>query len=183
MSTLWPPLRLTPEQRLGGAASARLASVQACGTPCGGTRGWGRPDQPVGDRPLLAQVETSLALDNYKRACDCGRGAIFFSVARGKARSRSPRYRAGRGPFVRCTPFGLPCAVRTAAAWHAEGTQRATRVLARALERRCATNPKVRSEGYSQVSEGIDFDRHYGRAVVLLGVPYQYTLSRVLRAR
>ena len=42
---------------------------------------------------------------------------------------------------------------------------------------------KVRSIGYSQVSEGIDFDRHYGRAVVLLGVPYQYTLSRVLRAR
>ena len=29
-------------------------------------------------------VETTLALDNYKRACDSGRGAIFFSVARGK---------------------------------------------------------------------------------------------------
>lgn len=29
-------------------------------------------------------VETSLALDNYKRACDCGRGAVFLSVARGK---------------------------------------------------------------------------------------------------
>jgi Rad3-related DNA helicase len=34
-----------------------------------------------------------------------------------------------------------------------------------------------------QVAEGIDFDRHYGRAVVIIGVPYQYTLSRVLRAR
>lgn len=34
-----------------------------------------------------------------------------------------------------------------------------------------------------QVAEGIDFDRHYGRAVVMIGVPYQYTLSRVLRAR
>ncbi|CAM9626346.1 unnamed protein product, partial [Chrysoparadoxa australica] len=62
-------------------------------------------------------VETTLALDNFKRACDCGRGAIFFSVARGK------------------------------------------------------------------VAEGIDFDRHYGRAVVLFGVPFQYTLSHMLRAR
>ena len=62
-------------------------------------------------------VETSLALDNYRRACNCGRGAVFLSVARGK------------------------------------------------------------------VAEGIDFDRHYGRAVIMYGVPYQYTLSRVLRAR
>ncbi|KAJ1406448.1 helicase C-terminal domain-containing protein, partial [Ochromonadaceae sp. CCMP2298] len=62
-------------------------------------------------------VETTLALDNYKRACDCGRGAVFLSVARGK------------------------------------------------------------------VAEGIDFDRHYGRCVVIFGIPYQYTLSHVLRAR
>tara|TARA_B110000977_G_scaffold191665_1_gene264113 strand:- start:841 stop:3186 length:2346 start_codon:yes stop_codon:yes gene_type:complete len=62
-------------------------------------------------------VETSLALDNYRKACNCGRGAVFLSVARGK------------------------------------------------------------------VAEGIDFDRHYGRAVIMYGVPYQYTLSRVLRAR
>jgi len=62
-------------------------------------------------------VETTLALDNYRRACDRGRGSMFFSVARGK------------------------------------------------------------------VAEGIDFDRHYGRAVVMFGVPYQYTLSRILRAR
>jgi DNA excision repair protein ERCC-2 len=62
-------------------------------------------------------METSLALDNFKRACDCGRGAVFLSVARGK------------------------------------------------------------------VAEGVDFDRHYGRAVLLLGVPFQYTQGRVLRAR
>jgi hypothetical protein len=62
-------------------------------------------------------VETTLALDNYKRACDCGRGAVFLSVARGK------------------------------------------------------------------VAEGIDFDRHYGRCVLIFGIPYQYTLSHVLRAR
>jgi DNA repair helicase Rad3 len=57
-------------------------------------------------------VETTLALDNYRRACDCGRGAVFFSVARGK------------------------------------------------------------------VAEGIDFDRHYGRLVIMFGVPFQFTLSR-----
>ncbi|KAI3835020.1 hypothetical protein MKX03_007313 [Papaver bracteatum] len=62
-------------------------------------------------------VQTTLALDNYRRACDCGRGAVFLSVARGK------------------------------------------------------------------VAEGIDFDRHYGRLVIIFGVPFQYTLSRVLRAR
>jgi len=62
-------------------------------------------------------VETTLALDNYRRACDCGRGAVFLSVARGK------------------------------------------------------------------VSEGIDFDRHYGRCVVLYGIPFQYTKSHILLAR
>uniref|UniRef100_A0A0G4HEZ2 DNA 5'-3' helicase n=1 Tax=Chromera velia CCMP2878 TaxID=1169474 RepID=A0A0G4HEZ2_9ALVE len=62
-------------------------------------------------------VATTLALNNFRKACDCGRGAIFLSIARGK------------------------------------------------------------------VAEGIDFDRHYGRAVVLIGVPFQYTLSRILKAR
>lgn len=62
-------------------------------------------------------AETGLALNAYKQACDSGRGAIFFSIARGK------------------------------------------------------------------VAEGVDFDRHYGRAVFIMGVPFQYTLSRVLRAR
>merc|ERR1719223_2470041 len=62
-------------------------------------------------------IETTMALENFKRACDCGRGAVFLSVARGK------------------------------------------------------------------VAEGVDFDRHYGRAVLLLGIPFRYTLSHVLRAR
>jgi DNA excision repair protein ERCC-2 len=62
-------------------------------------------------------VESTLALTNFKKACDCGRGAVFFSIARGK------------------------------------------------------------------VAEGIDFDRHYGRLVILFGIPFQYTLSVVLRAR
>ncbi|KAF3793087.1 DNA repair helicase [Nymphaea thermarum] len=62
-------------------------------------------------------VETTLALDNYRRACDCGRGAVFFSIARGK------------------------------------------------------------------VAEGIDFDRHYGRLVIMFGIPFQNTQSRILLAR
>ncbi|KZT57924.1 DNA repair helicase [Calocera cornea HHB12733] len=61
--------------------------------------------------------ETSIALENYRRACNNGRGAVMLSVARGK------------------------------------------------------------------VSEGIDFDHNYGRAVIMFGVPYQYTQSRILRAR
>lgn len=62
-------------------------------------------------------IEASLAIQNYKAACDSGRGAILLSVARGRA------------------------------------------------------------------AEGIDFDGQYGRAVILFGVPFQYTESRVLKAR
>lgn len=62
-------------------------------------------------------AETTLALLNYQKACENGRGAVLLSVARGK------------------------------------------------------------------VSEGIDFDHHLGRAVVMFGVPYVYTQSRILKAR
>eukprot|EP01147_Barroeca_monosierra_P006465 gene6465-9341_t len=62
-------------------------------------------------------VETSIALDNFQKACENGRGAILLSVARGK------------------------------------------------------------------VSEGIDFDHHLGRAVLMFGIPYVYTQSRILKAR
>ncbi|XP_076100615.1 general transcription and DNA repair factor IIH helicase subunit XPD-like [Mytilus galloprovincialis] len=62
-------------------------------------------------------AETTLALYNYQKACENGRGAVLLSVARGK------------------------------------------------------------------VSEGIDFDHHFGRAVLMLGIPYVYTQSRILKAR
>lgn len=62
-------------------------------------------------------AETSYALMNYVKACECGRGAILLAVSRGK------------------------------------------------------------------VSEGVDFDHHLGRAVLMFGVPYVYTQSRVLKAR
>jgi len=32
-----------------------------------------------------------------------------------------------------------------------------------------------------KVSEGIDFDNHYGRCVIMFGIPYQNTTSRVLK--
>lgn len=62
-------------------------------------------------------AETSIALENYRAACENGRGAVLLCVARGK------------------------------------------------------------------VSEGVDFDHHYGRAVLLFGIPYQYTESRILKAK
>ena len=34
-----------------------------------------------------------------------------------------------------------------------------------------------------KVSEGIDFSGHYGRAVIMFGIPFQYTESRILKAR
>eukprot|EP01012_Entosiphon_sulcatum_P025031 TRINITY_DN30295_c0_g1_i1.p1 TRINITY_DN30295_c0_g1~~TRINITY_DN30295_c0_g1_i1.p1 ORF type:complete len:759 (+),score=178.92 TRINITY_DN30295_c0_g1_i1:41-2317(+) len=34
-----------------------------------------------------------------------------------------------------------------------------------------------------KVAEGIDFDGHYGRCVVMLGIPYVYVMSRVLKER
>ncbi len=41
-------------------------------------------------------VETTLALDNFRRACDCGRGAVFFSVARGGLRGLPCAWVTGR---------------------------------------------------------------------------------------
>lgn len=61
--------------------------------------------------------ETALALENFRNACDNGRGAIFLGVARGK------------------------------------------------------------------VSEGVDFEDGYARAVIMLGVPFVYTESPSLRER
>ncbi|EON99652.1 putative dna repair helicase rad3 protein [Phaeoacremonium minimum UCRPA7] len=34
-----------------------------------------------------------------------------------------------------------------------------------------------------KVSEGIDFDHQYGRTVICMGIPFQYTESRILKAR
>nr|CCC92351.1 putative DNA excision repair protein, Transcription factor II H complex, XPD subunit [Trypanosoma congolense IL3000] len=61
--------------------------------------------------------ETSVALENYRRACDIGRGAVFMAIARGK------------------------------------------------------------------IAEGIDFDSHYGRAVVMFGVPFLPPIDEPLRQR
>ena len=34
-----------------------------------------------------------------------------------------------------------------------------------------------------KVSEGVDFDHHLGRAVLMFGIPYVYTQSKILRVR
>lgn len=34
-----------------------------------------------------------------------------------------------------------------------------------------------------KVSEGVDFDHHYGRCVIMMGIPFMYTQSRILKAR
>jgi len=47
----------------------------------------------------------------------------------------------------------------------------------------CDQNSHEFTYFFSKVSEGINFDRHYGRAVIMFGVPFQYTLSHILRAR
>ncbi|ETW30854.1 hypothetical protein PFFCH_01734 [Plasmodium falciparum FCH/4] len=62
-------------------------------------------------------VSTTIALHNFKKACDLGKGAVFLSICRGK------------------------------------------------------------------IAEGIDFDKHYGKCVILFGIPYQYTLSKILKSR
>ncbi len=44
-------------------------------------------------------VETTLALDNFRRACDCGRGAVFLSVARGKVGGKGRRQESSTRPW------------------------------------------------------------------------------------
>ncbi|VEL15152.1 unnamed protein product [Protopolystoma xenopodis] len=34
-----------------------------------------------------------------------------------------------------------------------------------------------------KISEGIDFDHHLGRCIIMFGVPYVYTQSRIFKAR
>lgn len=34
-----------------------------------------------------------------------------------------------------------------------------------------------------KVSEGVDFDHHLGRCVLMFGIPYVFTQSRILKAR
>ncbi|PIO65688.1 hypothetical protein TELCIR_12627 [Teladorsagia circumcincta] len=104
-------------------ASLTMTLARPCLSPLVVARG---NDQHVIDELMKSKLlfietndalETSVALEKYVDACDSGRGACLFSVARGK------------------------------------------------------------------VSEGIDFSHHLGRCVIMLGIPYVYTESRILRAR
>lgn len=56
--------------------SPRHAPCPACQPPSGDDPATTAHHSPPSVFP--AQVETTLALDNFRRACDCGRGAVFF---------------------------------------------------------------------------------------------------------
>lgn len=60
-----------------------------------------------------------------------------------------------------------------------------TQVALTNYRRACASGrgAVLLSVARGKVSEGVDFDHHYGRAVILFGIPFLYTESRVLKAR
>jgi len=63
-------------------------------------------------------VETSLALDNYRRACNSGRGAVFLSVARGKvAEARVVLSFSPRDSLTSLACRASTSTATTAAAW------------------------------------------------------------------
>ena len=49
---------------------------------------WGIIDKIWANKLIFMEtkdvLETQQALDNFKRSCDLGRGAVFLSIARGK---------------------------------------------------------------------------------------------------
>lgn len=47
----------------------------------------------------------------------------------------------------------------------------------------CGRGAVLLAVARGKVSEGVDFDHHYGRAVLMFGIPYVYTQSRILKAR
>lgn len=60
-----------------------------------------------------------------------------------------------------------------------------TQVALSNYRRACASGrgAVLLSVARGKVSEGVDFDHHYGRAVILFGIPFLYTESRVLKSR
>jgi DNA excision repair protein ERCC-2 len=116
-------------------------------------------------------VETTLALDNYRRACDCGRGAVFLSVARGKVGINGCASTCFALGFESYTPGASTFSCRLA---------------------------KVSTLIGIMGGKTISFIDYYSlpvflktvlsfmflnSAVIMFGIPFQYTLSHVLRAR
>ena len=60
-----------------------------------------------------------------------------------------------------------------------------TNKILKAFRRACdiGRGAVLLSVARGKVSEGVDFENHYGRAVIMFGVPFQYTESRLLKAR
>lgn len=47
----------------------------------------------------------------------------------------------------------------------------------------CGRGAVLLAVARGKVSEGVDFDHHLGRAVLMFGIPYVYTQSKILKAR
>lgn len=76
--------RLRHCQSLSALRTAALLPLLGCHRPQATIRSRQLRNEPPAVEHAQDVVETTLALDNFRRACDCGRGAVFLSVARGK---------------------------------------------------------------------------------------------------
>ena len=54
-------------------------------------------------------VETTLALDNFRRACDCGRGAVFFRWDGGRSAAGAAACHCHCHCHCHPLPFLCPC--------------------------------------------------------------------------
>lgn len=130
-------------------------------------------------------METTLALDNFRRACDAGRGAVFFSVARGKVAEgidfdrHYGEARACLWIMQRSCPSHCRFRVDTTPVESDMGCAAVQHWAAL-----CACDSYVCDWSLRLAFlKPPDCKLPAGRAVVMIGVPYQYTLSKVLRAR
>ncbi|TPP62187.1 ERCC2 [Fasciola gigantica] len=71
---------------------------------------------------------------------------------------------------VRLNRFPSPSQESTFAAWYEQACENGRGAILLSVAR-------------GRVSEGIDFDHHLGRCVIMFGVPYVYTQSRIFKAR
>ncbi|XP_053464236.1 general transcription and DNA repair factor IIH helicase subunit XPD isoform X1 [Nycticebus coucang] len=142
-------------------------------------------------------AETSVALEKYQEACENGRGAILLSVARGKVSEGidfgewtrlSPPQAPTWNSVEQCPPccllpwgtthpqLGMLRLPLPSACGHPVGT------LSPYSACEVSGLPSLTSQTSPSPSSAHPV-HHYGRAVIMFGVPYVYTQSRILKAR
>ncbi|KAG8515314.1 General transcription and DNA repair factor IIH helicase subunit XPD [Galemys pyrenaicus] len=112
-------------------------------------------------------AETSVALEKYQEACENGRGAILLSVARGKV---SEGIDFGEWDGLVPAPSLPGQLLGSGAQWTFAA----------------ATPPANPASGQGKLTAlrcPLPAVHHYGRAVIMFGVPYVYTQSRILKVR